>query len=277
MKVCEIVTSRIVEAMRSTNVIPWRKPWNVMALCNAFTKRAYRGINVMMLSLLGTDTEFVTFKQIVSKKGTLEKGSKSLPVVFHCFDKDQDGEQVYKGMRYYNVFPLNATNLESLGLERKAVKAIDFVPLDKAEAIASKAGFKVNVGGNRACYSLTTKEITMPQAENFHSREEYYQTLFHEIGHTTGDKLTPFRTEPNHKYSLEELVAEIFANFCMSYLNIETKQDNSIAYLQDWISALSNNPTWIEKASGQAQKRFEWLLIQTGEKVEVHGEEKSED
>ena len=41
-------------------------------------------------------------------------------------------------------------------------------------------------GGDRACYSPLFDTITMPEGTDFTTREHYYQTLFHEIIHSSG-------------------------------------------------------------------------------------------
>ena len=51
MKVNEIITAKIVEAIKTSGVLPWRKPWKSFVFRNAISKKAYRGINVLMCSL----------------------------------------------------------------------------------------------------------------------------------------------------------------------------------------------------------------------------------
>ena len=50
-KVYEIVTEQILEAL-SKGTVPWHKPWKGGGLpMNLKSKKAYRGVNVFMLSL----------------------------------------------------------------------------------------------------------------------------------------------------------------------------------------------------------------------------------
>jgi antirestriction protein ArdC len=56
----------------------------------------------------------------------------------------------------------------------------------------------------------------MPAKPSFDSMEEYYNTLFHELAHSTGhparldrSSLTDFERFGDHNYSREELVAEM--------------------------------------------------------------------
>jgi antirestriction protein ArdC len=58
----------------------------------------------------------------------------------------------------------------------------------------------------------------------FLSSEEYYSTLFHELGHATGhvsrlnrESLTKIAGFGTHEYSKEELVAEMTAAFLCSH------------------------------------------------------------
>ena len=60
----------------------------------------------------------------------------------------------------------------------------------------------------------------------------------------------------------EELIAEITASFLCSYTQIENKViDNSVAYLNSWISKLANDKFMIVKAASDAQKAFNSQVI----------------
>ena len=95
-----------------------------------------------------------------------------------------------------------------------------------------------------------------------------------EIGHSLGHELDR-ESEPStyfgsKQYSKEELIAEMFANYALSYCGLDSSKafDNSIAYLQNWIQVLGNNPKWLVSAAGKAQKRFDLLLEKAGLKAE---------
>jgi antirestriction protein ArdC len=87
----ETVTNTILDAL-SRGVVPWRKPWDSIAAIpvNALSNRAYRGVNVFLLSMSPyTDHRWLTFKQVGERKGTVRKGERSTLVVFWKFPEDK--------------------------------------------------------------------------------------------------------------------------------------------------------------------------------------------
>jgi antirestriction protein ArdC len=64
-------------------------------------------------------------------------------------------------------------------------------------------------------------------------------------------------------YAEEELVAEMAASFLNASAGIvESQIENSAAYLQGWIKALSSKDakSWVIRAASQAQKAAEYIL-----------------
>ena len=119
-----------------------------------------------------------------------------------------------------------------------------------------------------ACYIPSLDEVRMPELNAYKDSESFYATLFHELAHSTGH---PSRLNRqgiagpiefgSQDYSLEELIAEISASFLCAFTQIENKViDNSVAYLNSWISKLSNDKYMIIKAASQAQKAFNMIV-----------------
>ena len=110
----------------------------------------------------------------------------------------------------------------------------------------------------------------MPARELFHSSEEYYNVLFHELTHATGNSKRVGRKGVmetsyfgSHEYSKEELVAEMGACFlCGEIWITPTTIDNSVAYIQSWLRVLKSkeNRNLIVSAASQAQKAFDYIL-----------------
>ncbi|MCK5775121.1 MAG: hypothetical protein KAH25_03040, partial [Bacteroidales bacterium] len=102
----------------------------------------------------------------------------------------------------------------------------------------------------------------------FISSEAYYQTLFHEMAHSTGhtNRLNRFKSNDDNyhadSYGFEELVAELTACFIGSQTGSfsEKECNNSASYLKNWIGKLRDNPEWILKASTLAGKATEAIL-----------------
>lgn len=283
MKANEIITSKFLAAIQENKTLPWQKPWRVISQYNAVSGKNYRGINILLLSLFGKDEAFCTFRQAKAAKGNVKSGSKGIPVVFYTqaesSQKDDNGKpKTYRVLRYYTVFNLSDT--EGTSLKRKERKDLEFPPVQLAENLIAQATAPISFGGNRACYSPRNHAISLPEIKNFATTEEFYCTMFHEIGHSlareTG-KETLDTDMQSESYSKEELVAELFANFCLSFCGIDSTKafNNSAAYLQNWVSRIGNDPNLIICAASEAQKRFDWIraklepeTIETEETIE---------
>lgn len=107
----------------------------------------------------------------------------------------------------------------------------------------------------------------MPARGLFHSSEEHYSTLFHELAHSTGhakrlhrenfDNPVSFGSE---SYSKEELIAEMTAAMLCGIAGIEPKTlENSAAYLKTWIARLKSDSRLLVSAASQAQKAADFI------------------
>lgn len=275
LDVYDIVTARMIELLEN-GVCPWNKPWKSGAVPSNFvSKKAYRGINVFLLAFTGFDCPyFVSFKQAAELGGTVKKGSKGFPVVFwNWFPKRENGAPVFKNgkpemipfLRYYTVF-----NLEQCeGIEWKKPSANAFSPIEMADAYVNgmKNAPEIRHGGNRACYSPSFDRVQMPNKEAFATVEGYYATLFHELTHATGHEKRLARKgimEIDHfgseQYSREELVAEMGSAFLCAFSGIlPSTENNSAAYLANWLKALKNDKKLVVTAAGQAQKAVDYI------------------
>ena len=281
-KVAEIITNRFLEGIKSSGSLPWTKPWKTVAFRNAVSGRQYNGINVLMLALFGRDTDYLTFNQAKDNKGMVRKGSKGLPIVYYqALDKkdkvtgdvirnSRGQAEQWRMLRYSTVF--NLSDIEGCdALKAKAAarnKLITFSPIETCEALVKNYGITIKYDSNQASYSPAIHAIQMPDKERFVSVEKFYCTLFHEIGHSLAkeqgeDIANGFGSDP---YAREELVAELFANFCLSYAGIDSSTlfDHSLAYVQSWTSKLTSDPTILISAASRASKRLYWLLGNAG-------------
>lgn len=281
LTVADVITNRFLEAIKTTGKLPWQKSWKCIMPRNAASGRNYNGINVLMLSMFGKDSDFITFNQAKDNGGMISKGSKGLPVVYFRFldKKDKAGATVYGAngkpkqlplLRYSTVFNISDVDgCETLKAKAaKRTQVIDFQPIAVCEQLANAADIQTAHNGNRACYSPALHCVTMPIANTFASVNHYYATLFHELGHAfareAGEDISNgFASDP---YAKEELVAELFSNFCLSYVGIDTSDlfNNSLAYLQAWTSKLTGDPSLLISAASKASKRFNLLLTKAG-------------
>jgi antirestriction protein ArdC len=135
---------------------------------------------------------------------------------------------------------------------------------------------EIKYGGDRAFYSPILDYVALPNKTAFTSPEEYYGTLFHELGHATGHANRLARKsilEPSyfgsHEYSKEELISECCSAFVSGHAGIENKTiENSAAYIQGWLKALKNDKTLLVQAAAQGHKAADYILNKQPEEME---------
>lgn len=282
-KAYEVITERIA-SMLAGGKIPWRRPWSALKASGNTRPRnvagnLYRGANWFLLGMLPYQHPiYLTFKQAVALGGTVRKGEKGIPVLFwkmlevseeNASDADQVGKRI-PFARYYTVF--NVEQCEGLNLELPEAPAApaEFDPIVGAEAIwaAMPAQPSLAHGGNRACYIPGLDSIRMPPRHAFALAEGYYETLFHEMGHSTGHASRLNRKEivsgsyfGAQDYSLEELVAELCAAFLCAEVGIDQAVvENQAAYIQGWLEKLRAEPQAFVVAAARAQKAADFIL-----------------
>lgn len=280
--VYEIVTQKIIEriesAIKNGKKLTWLKGWNGYAPRNYITQRPYRGINLWLLPDGG---EYITWAQLcdIHKKNPeikLKKGCKKhLIVYWNIVEKieEVDGEEVKKMvplLRYYYVYHISDVE----GLESK-IQKFEHNPIEEAEKVIRNYCIRTNLdfqeveGSDKAYYSPREHKVRVPSKNQFKHLEEYYSTVFHELGHASGKILGRFKEDDvvsmfnRESYSREELVAEFTAAMVCSSLGIETKEtvENNQAYLQGWLSAIKNaDSTFLVRAAAAAQKASDLIL-----------------
>ena len=174
-------------------------------------------------------------------------------------------------LRYYSVFNVEQCEGLKMPVENTDDAPLEFNPIEAAEAIVNGYEGKPTIKETekaRAYYSPGLDYIHMPKRETFHSVEEFYSTLFHELTHSTGHEnrlkregIIGMHYFGDAVYSREELVAEFGAAFLCGHAGIENVTlDNSAAYIQSWLKVLKNNKQWLVIAAAQAQKAAEHVL-----------------
>ena len=136
----------------------------------------------------------------------------------------------------------------------------------------------IHHGGFAAYYSPKDDVIRMPAPSTFHSQEDYYHSLYHEMTHAVGhssrlnrEGITQQAKFGSERYSKEELIAELGAAFLSNEAGIldRVRFENSAAYLASWIAKLENDPRMIVSAASQAQRSTDFIMgIEQKESVE---------
>jgi len=269
MSVYEIITDQIIKKLEE-GVVPWRKTWVNGLPSNFVSKRAYTGMNSLLLGLSDFKSPYwLTFKQCNGLGGRVKKDSKSTQIIFwNVVDnnrkKDKDDSDKIFILRYFNVY--NTDQCEGLEVENP-VK----VPCNKLGACEEihdgyKTCPKIETA-HKAFYAPKSDFIGMPDRENFDSSEDYYAVLFHEMGHSTGHESRLNRKEVvgcqpfgSESYSKEELVAELTSAFLCGTVGIAPAIiDNAASYIQNWKSALKEDSKLIISAASKAQKAADYI------------------
>ena len=268
-------------------IIPWKAEWDRFANIpiNAISGVYYRGVNKLLLSFIAfhkgyNDPRWCTFKQSNSKEWKIKAGAKSARIEFFSFPKEEDlkkadaGEEVdpkklHPMVRYYNVF--NAEDIEGIPpLVTKKMEPIE--QIHKAERVLKdleNLGVVINYRGNKAFYKSSTDEITIPPRELFFHTEGFYGTALHEGGHSTGHASRLNRAsllkyhESKEERAKEELIVEIASVFMCSEIGIrlsEEHYENHAAYIQNWLTALKNDPNELFRAANEASKISDYIL-----------------
>lgn len=271
----EAVTNRILELLEK-NVIPWQQPWRGGWPQNLFTKREYGFLNGLFLNVAGFGTPYwATQKQIEKHKGRIraDQATKCNTVFFFLpprrfwINTIEFGSHEASALflRLYAVWNVEQTE----GLERYIPQPTQSVPVDEAEKLVKGMPQAPTIRGNpgMAYYHPRKDFVSLPSDTQFHSIEEYYATLFHELVHATGHparlkrkSLAEMGKFGDPDYSQEELVAEMGAAMLCGVAGIAPKTvENSAAYIQFWLRELKNDKRLLLIAAGQAQKACDFI------------------
>ncbi|MDE2125264.1 MAG: DUF1738 domain-containing protein [Armatimonadetes bacterium] len=281
-----IVTERITSALEASTV-PWKKPWAVEGGLprNLGTRRPYRGMNVLLLSLgqAYRSPWWLTFRQATELGGHVRKGEHASLVTFWKsaerrtdHDGTDEGDEANSGsvrrapiLRYYNVF--NVEQCEGI----VSPPSGEFQPkpnerIEACEMVVQHMPQRPTIRRDprQASYSPVTDAVGIPDLPQFETAEDYYATLFHELVHSTGHKSrlarqtlgtpTPFGSPD---YSQEELVAEFGAAFLCGHTGIlPTTVNNQAAYINGWLAVLQKDKRLLPIAASQAQRAADCIL-----------------
>ena len=227
-------------------------------------------------------------------KVSINKGSKSIPVFITTFtvvnketkekikyddykrmtEEDRAKYNVYPKLSVYNVFNVDQTNLKEarpelyhkleeqnrqVRPEQTEGESFSFKPVDyMIEHDKWICPIKPTRGDN-AYYSISQKEIVVPEKEQFKDGESFYSNLFHEMAHSTGAEDQLNRIKPtafgSKEYSTEELTAEMTAALVSQrYGMAKHLKEDSAAYLKGWLESLKEEPSFIKTVLTEVKK-----------------------
>ena len=309
-EIAQKVVDRIVDMIEEGKPLPWVKPWGrkvntvtvvdgvktITVYPTAWNRKGvqYKGSNSWL-----PVGEYITFNQCKAEGGQVKKGAKGFPVVYWNFytktEKNEvtgeDEEVTIPVLKYYTVFKIE--DCEGLKQKHFPQPQVIEVSITHTEVVESPTSSDLNTAaegvildyisraGNgfhvdrsevsdRAYYSPAMDYVSIPCREQFDAQSEYYSTLFHELGHSTGHKsrLNRFTGKAacasfgSQEYSREELVAESTAAAILNALGMEEGNTfrNSAAYIKDWASHIKNDPMMYVTAATRAQAAFDLIV-----------------
>lgn len=269
---------------------------------NPATKHVYSGVNAMVLRWVAgregyEDGRWMTYKNAQDLGGNVRKGEKGTFILAPRMipRKDKDGNEVigsdgkpekfivFRAMAVFNVAQIDGLDLPD---EKKNTDLVAKTPLEAQEFVIERykksmeaLGLKVpeinytyvgQYGSHSSSpnWSPMFDNITLPTLEQFNSPEEIFDTLMHELAHSTGHASRLDRSELTKDYSKpdgiarakEELIAEISSAILGQMFGIENTLDNSAAYVQSWLKRLQDSPQEVMNATKEAQKVVDYML-----------------
>lgn len=296
----------LLKHLESSNGI-WEQGWIGLGVpISAVTKKRYHGINNFYLSLIAmergyTDTRWATYHQIEENGWHFKKDEEgrnlgknaSATVEFYelrdretkkPFDrtvldgmtKDEQEEyieqNVYPLRKYYRVF--NGDVIEGIPAQEK--KQIN--PSERVERVEKLLGYwsdneaKIVYGGEVASYNRIEDRIKCPQSDCFKNIHEFYGTVLHELGHSTGHEKRLNRDLSgrfgSENYAIEELRAELSAMFLEQDMEIAVSEkhiENNSLYIKSWLSRIKEDPNVLFTAIADADKISRFVIAKEKE------------
>lgn len=273
---------------------------------NPVSGTVYQGGNRVHLGFIGfmrgyTDNRWATFNQIKDAGWHVKKGAKSALIEkwkqFAFYKENEDtGEKELAGrypklVGYWNVF--NAEDIEGIPPENAPVHLNDRTATIAQNLEESSRCPVIESSGylGSAAYSPATDRILIAPRETFRSDEAFTRVLLHEMTHSTGHPSALARDLDTRfgspSYAEEELVAELGSLFLSADLGIQSTDlegefyENHVSYLQSWMNALENDPSYLFKAASKADHADTFIMEryeeELGKNIEIDAPELEEE
>ncbi len=269
----KMVTDKIISLLES-GICPWKQPWQVSEPTNFASGKVYQGINYLLLSCLGFESNYwITYRQASKLGGSVKAGEKS--PCFVVYSDYYDAKKMLSDgtveterrwfLKYSPVF--NATQCHGLHIpDGEDVDAKNIEPIQACvEFIGGIRGRPQILTAETAAYLPTSDIITMPAMNRFKDAESFYSVLFHEVVHWSGSAKRLNRPQPPHStdrpgYAKEELIAEVGSAFICARCRIDTVTvKESAAYIDGWLKALRNDRRLVSEAARAGRAAVEFL------------------
>jgi antirestriction protein ArdC len=270
------VTARIVAALEA-GTPPWIRPWSgdlERVPLNGFSRRPYRGINCILLTLeaqlRGFDRNlWLTYRQAGELGAQVRGGERGTTVVFYKKHElpteagdDSSEPRVVPLLRSFTVF--NVAQIDRLPerLQQPAAEANVWLPEHAPEELLAKSGARIEHGGFAAFYGPEDDRIRLPERELFADAGSYYATALHELVHWSGHPSRLGRELGRRfgdaAYAMEELIAEIGSAFLCAACRLEGRLQHA-SYVADWVKVLKTDKRAVFTAAAKAQQAADYV------------------
>jgi len=274
--------------------LPWHVPGGLTRPVNAATGKAYKGVNILALWAAGelfgySSGLWATYRQWAALGAQVRKGEKgSLIVKYGRWTPKGDkgppppaaeasgsadtGERLYARA----AFVFNAAQVDGFADPAETPRADLTTRLDHVDRFIAATGAEFREGGTRAFYRHPSSRggsqgdgdfIQMPPRNLFTGTatstptEAYESTRLHELAHWSGAEHRLNRERfGDHRYAVEELVAELSASFLCAELAItNTPRPDHAQYLAHWLTVLKQDSRAIFTAAAAASRACAYL------------------
>lgn len=260
------VTNRILKAL-ADGLVPWGRPWlghrNDGPPTNALTSFPFRGVNPLLLNLIGFRSKWWATAKVWKDFG-------------FCTKPHQKGTQIFTGkasdLQRQTVF--NAEQVEGPGGERYLVleptgtRPPNYESADRMIA-ATGADIRHVYGTEAAYYRLPNDYIVLPLKIQFEigpgGLPGYYNTVLHETTHWSEHRLG-WLADPHlgqqDRYDIGELRATLGATFLSAEIGIPFYHNETShrMYVESWKKLMKADPTLIIRVAEAAWDATRFIL-----------------
>ncbi|WP_208441905.1 zincin-like metallopeptidase domain-containing protein [Bartonella raoultii] len=274
-------------------IAPWQQalsPGCARSPYNPQTGKKYSGINSLWLaSQKYTDPRWLTYQQANEMGCRIKKGMKSTNIIYWKQDEktyfyDEDGKkyETLKKLSEPRIFLAKVFNAEQIdGLPQLESRPIlsEEIRYARAEALLAASGAKIDSGDRKHAFYRggDIDTLFLPETKQFDSKDSFYATALHELGHWTGhtSRLNRDMTYPigSLGYAKEKLKTTIASFLIGEELSIGYDPVNNVSYVSSWIEVMQNNPKEIFRAAFEAEKIKNFIMgLETIKVIDVEKE-----
>ena len=282
-----VLLDRVNEMLVESNgeKVRWRPPWRSPGHfhSNVLTPwRPYKGPNQVISQLVAEqkgydEPRWITARAAEKLGGKVMAGEE--PLFLLGFQRvittrpvlDNDGTWSTTTKLDYRVWQIPVFNVAQCdGLpefKRRQRKVEPWVARQEGDRVISSMPNPPTIThetGASPCYSPPFDHVQMPLREQFNTPGDYYETIFHELAHSTmhPDRLCRKDSSSLAGYATEELIAEFGAAHVMNVIGLRATRpiEQPASYLAHWCSVLKREPAILVACAFAGEKAGRYIL-----------------